>query len=456
MLDPACGDGQFLRLHHGSVGVELSAEASQAARFLAPHATVHRSDFFEWAEHTDERFDAIVGNPPFIRYQLFSGATRQRALRLAARAGACFTGLTSSWAPFVAVSSTLLAPGGRMAFVVPAEIGHAPYAVPLLEALSRRFDRLYVIAIKEKVFPDLSEDAWLLLAFGYGGSTQSVRFAAWDHFRAFTAPPRCYRTVPLSAWRAHGHRLRKFLFPDTVLDYYLALANHGGCSALGRLARVGIGYVTGANDFFHLRPSQAEDFGIPHDCMTPAIRKGEQLPETSVTPSHVAAWLAEDRAILLLHLAGKQSLPPSVRAYLDTPMGQKARGTYKCRNRRPWYAVPDVTVPHAFLSYMSGDRPSLVWNRAGCVCTNSIHAVHFGVPVAQAELLVAWNHPVCDLSKELEGHPLGGGMLKHEPREARRILLPLSAAVRQAADLDLINQAVLTAREWRHYGNGSS
>jgi tRNA1(Val) A37 N6-methylase TrmN6 len=452
VLDPACGDGQFLRLHPSSVGVELSDEACTVARMTAPRAQVHHRDFFAWAEETEERFDCIVGNPPFIRYQHFAGPARARALRLAHRAGAKLTGLTSSWAPFVAVASTLLKPGGRMGLVVPAEIGHAPYAVPLLDALCSSFESVRIIAVREKIFPELSEDAWLLLALGRGGRTDRIQLSLWEAFEPFSEPPAPTKEVTLHAWRAHGSRLRKFLLPDAVLEYYHELSTTEGCCRLGDVARVGIGYVTGANDFFHLRPSEAAFHGIPRDCLAPSIRKGEQLPNGAVKLTHVAAWLAQDMPILLLHLAGKSGLPPAVRAYLDTPGGRLARRTYKCRNRRPWYAVPDVVVPDAFISYMSGARPALARNLAGCVCTNSIHAVRFHAGAPTRSVYAAWEHPISDLSKELEGHPLGGGLLKLEPGEARQILLPLAPSVRNGADLELIQQGIQAAREWRHCG----
>ncbi|MFW6161799.1 MAG: Eco57I restriction-modification methylase domain-containing protein, partial [Planctomycetota bacterium] len=415
LLDPSCGDGQFLRLHDRAVGVDISAESCAAAKANAPGAVVHEADFFAWAEQTEQRFDCVVGNPPFIRYQRFSGEARRRALRLARQAGAHLSSLTSSWAPFLAASSALLSPGGRMAFVVPAELGHAPYAVPLLEALCSSFERVRVIAIREKIFPELSEDAWLLLASGYGQRATAIALTIWERFRPFRRAPRPTKQVLLSAWRSHGCRLRKFLLPDAVLDYYEGLCHSEGCSRLGEIARVGIGYVTGANDFFHLRPSEAEARGVPEHCLTPTIRKGDQLPDGAVKPSDVALWLASDLPILLLSLAGKRTLPESVRAYLNSPAGQKARQTYKCRNRSPWYVVPDVSVPDAFISYMSGIRPPLARNLAGCTCTNSIHAVHFDMGAPRDAVFEAWDHPLSDLSREIEGHPLGGGMLKLEP-----------------------------------------
>ena len=125
LLDPSCGDGRFIACHRNAVGIEQDLDTIATAIARAPWALVHEGDFFAWAAETAERFDCAAGNPPFIRYQSFNGVTRDRALDLCARHGADFTGLASPWAPFLVATASLLKPGGRMAFVVPAEIGHA-------------------------------------------------------------------------------------------------------------------------------------------------------------------------------------------------------------------------------------------------------------------------------------------------------------------------------------------
>ena len=45
-----------------------------------------------------------------------------------------------------------------MAFVVPAEFGHAPYATPLIEYFVGHFSVVQIVAVREKLFPELSED----------------------------------------------------------------------------------------------------------------------------------------------------------------------------------------------------------------------------------------------------------------------------------------------------------
>jgi len=453
VLDPSCGDGEFLCQLDGGVGVELCAQSAAAARERAPRADIVVADFFEWAETHGASFDAAIGNPPFIRYQQFNGATRKRALKLSHRIGADFSRLASSWAPFIAVAASLLKPGGRLAFVVPAEIGHATYALPLLEGLCRHFAQVNVVAIREKLFPDLSQDAWLLFAEGRGGMTQSIGFTAVTEFAPDLRPESPERLIPVATWRALGGRLRKFLLPPEALGCYLDLSERGGGTTLGQVADVTIGYVSGANDFFHFSQQAARLFEIPPEVLRPTIRRGEQLTTDYVDDRVVRRWVEANEEVLVLDLSQAELLPPSVREYLDSPTGQEVRTRYKCRARDPWYVIPGVgATPSAFITCMSGRESRLAINRAGAVCSNSVLAVTLRRRVAQTELLRAWSHPLSRLSQELEGHPLGGGMLKLEPGEARRVLLPLPPFRMSAADGRLLDEAIDLMREWRHYG----
>jgi hypothetical protein len=338
-----------------------------------------------------------------------------------------------------------------MAFVVPAEIGHAAYAASFLGFLARRFGDVRVIAVQESVFPDLSQDAWLLYAADKGSSTAAISFAAVDRFSAARRPPRgvMVELTELSAWRS---RLRPFLLSEDQRALYQRLSLPEHSTALGKLARVGIGYVSGGNEFFHLRPSQASRLGIPQDILVPSVRNGRRLTGTAVTSATVAQWIERDESCLFLALSKDQQLPPSVERYLNSAEGRLVRSGYKCRNRKPWYVVPDVQVPDAFLSYMSGVGPSLVANNARCTCTNSVHAVRFRQKASARELARRWDDPLIRLSCELEGHPLGGGMLKLEPREAARIRIPHEAVRLTRTERDALDDAVCTLRRWRHYG----
>ena len=452
MLDPACGDGRFIAQHANSVGIEQDPATARQAAEQARHATVHNADFFEWAPTTPQRFDCIVGNPPFIRYQHFKGKARQTALSACAALGASFSGLTSSWAPFLVAAANLLRPGGRMAFVVPAEIGHAPYAAPLLEYLVRAFSVVHVIAVRTKFFPDLSEDCWLLYVDQFGGQASEIQFTALERFRPTISPPLPDVCVPLGEWRrVWKGRLRPLLMPSSARQLYEDVAARPDTKRFGELASIGIGYVSGGNDFFHLRPSMAATLGLPASFLRPTVRNARFLTNGSLTSATVEQWKRADDAFLLLNIPKTVGeLPRSVERYLDSNEGQQVRLGYKCRNRRPWYSVPDIYVPDFFLSYFSGRTVSLVRNEAAITCTNALHYVRLRDQKLASRVLGTWGSSLTQLSCEIEGHPLGGGVLKLEPREAGAVLLPSSSA-QHTLDHPDITEAIGVMRSWRHY-----
>jgi hypothetical protein len=336
-----------------------------------------------------------------------------------------------------------------MAFVVPAEIGHAPYAAPLIEYLLCRFEEVHVVPIAERIFPQLSEDCWLLHADGFGGRSTEIHLSPLDRFEFMAKPPAVTRVVSASDWRNKWRqRLRPFLMSSPGREAYQRLAKDAASVRLGTIAKAGIGYVTGANEFFHLRPSEAEQRQIGSEFLLPSVRTGRALPDQTLTEGLVDAWKRRDEPILLLRLPREGDLPVAVRRYLGSDAGQRARMAYKCRNRTPWYSVPDVKVPDYFLSYMSSSKPSLVQNLAQCSCTNSVHAVKLRRDSDSSWLRQAWRSPLTELSCEVEGHPLGGGMLKLEPGEAGNVVLCKGALAPD--DAVAIRQGVHDLRRWRH------
>jgi hypothetical protein len=259
--------------------------------------------------------------------------------------------------------------------------------------------------------------------------------------------------VDLEEWRTvWNRRLRSYLLPASVRYLYASTLADPQTHRLADFATVGIGYVSGHNDFFHLRPSDAKCLRIPSAFLQPSLRNGRAMPNKQITRATVDAWKRNDDPVLLLRLTRDQELPAAVRNYLDSSAGREARQGYKCRNRAPWYSVPDVQIPDFVMSYMSGRKVNLVRNAAGVSCTNSVHSIRLRDWALARKLLPQWSSPFVRLSCELEGHALGGGMLKLEPREAGRIVFPSTASVGKASD-DELEDAIGSLQLWRHYAD---
>lgn len=116
VLEPSCGSGAFSNVLHAE-GADLTA--LELDREHAPtYATVQ--DFFDLPE--SERFETIIGNPPYLRYQDIPAATKAKLDMTN------FDRRTNLFYFFIEKCVRHLAPGGELIFVVPREFPKATAA----------------------------------------------------------------------------------------------------------------------------------------------------------------------------------------------------------------------------------------------------------------------------------------------------------------------------------------
>ena len=176
VLEPSCGDGNFVSASASildDTGEITAAEivpdeiekAKAAHQGLSVPVTWHCASFFDVAPFLfwSGGYDAVVGNPPFIRFQYFDKSERNRAFRLVNQFGYRPNGLANAWVVFVQAAIELLREGGR---VVPAELLQVTYAAELRGRLPSLFDDVYLIAFDELVFPEIQQEVVLLLGDG--------------------------------------------------------------------------------------------------------------------------------------------------------------------------------------------------------------------------------------------------------------------------------------------------
>jgi len=443
VIDPSFGGGVFLRAaakRFGAIGgdpkrlvfgVEIAPKVHGRIvpmlhdEFGIVEDNLIRSDFFDLDRASLPQFDAVIGNPPFIRYQRFAGKQRHTALRRARELGVELSQLSSSWAPFVVLSVSLLREGGRLAMVVPMELTYATYARPLIGFLQKSFQRISILSFQKRLFPEISEDTVLLLCEGKGLPFER----AIHHDLANAGSLRSFDSERGSVIsnRSEGvsYRLALNFLPRKTRQLYQQFRENLKFK-LGHYCNIGIGYVTGSNDFFHLSKSRAEHWKIPGEYLRPAVFNSRAFNGVSFSHVDLAEAMKSDKAGYLLHLERKPN-DSAVNAYLRHGEQEGVPAAYKCRSRNPWFRVPHVYEPNCFLTYMSGFAPRLIANFAGAVASNNLHVLRFkNGHVAATDLSAAWLTSLTQLSAEIEGHALGGGMLKIEPREAANVILPLN------------------------------
>jgi len=474
ILDPSFGGGVFLRAAckrisslGGSAGrqvhgIELDGSVHRKIagklhdEFSVRPANLTRRDFFRIEGDPLSLVTAVVGNPPFIRYQRFTGEARRRALSCAASQGVTLTKMSSSWAPFLVHSTSMVAPRGRLAMVIPMEVGYATYARPVLSYLSRAFGEVTFLTFRKKLFPDLSEDTLLLLCEGRGLPFKGFYIRDLDNPGALEGlkkgRARAVEQRSLMNATSMGigaERLVEYLIPPKARDLYRRIRSGNVAVRLGDFADVGIGYVTGANRFFHLSEAEVAEWGIPKKWLRPAVCRGRAFKDLFFKNDDWRAALAGGDAAFLLSVGAGDVVPKKLRTYLEHGKKRGVHKTYKCRMRHPWYSVPNVYDADGFMTYMTGDVVRLVSNQTRAVAPNTLHVVRMreGANVSMSLLAASSCTSLSELSAEIEGHSLGGGMLKLEPKEAERMLVAVGKADACEDLVSELNQLLRSGKE---------
>ena len=404
-------------------GIEIFEASAQDAKRLLQEAgfdsNVFVGDFFEHLP--DVAYDAVVGNPPFVRYQSFAGNRRARGREAALAQGVRLSGLANAWAAFVVKAAGHLAGDGRLALVLPAELLSVIYAQEVRRFLLRRFAKIRLIAFDERVFPGVLEEVILLLAEGSGGtdclevhqtrnvdSLMPVEALNWRH----------YLTRDDEKWTPA-------LVGDEALAIYEALVEDR-CEQLGRWGSAYLGAVTGSNGFFTLTQSEAHGLGLRELDVIRISPPGTRHLRKPTFSNHDWNRLANDGAnCLLLSPAGEPS--DNALQYIARAETDGVPKAYKCSVRQPWWRVPLVKTPDLFLAYMNQDCPRLVTNSAGVDILNSVYGIRLSperMQMGRDVLPIACLNSVTLFGAELVGRAYGGGLLKMEPREADRLPVP--------------------------------
>ena len=453
VLDPTCGEAVFLlsaarnlakagaspdAIREQLTGVDLHRPSLDGSKKLLADegfgAKLIASDFFDLP--TPSQFgdkigwqDAIIGNPPFVRYQEFSGDTRQKALQAALAQGVRLPQLASSWAPTLVHAASFLKPHGRMAMVAPAELLTVHYAEPVRQWLRRRFGAVTLVMFEHLQFHGADEQVVLVVAEGSGPCDAFVLIHADD-------------AVDLN----RGHRLDSIganpaaegKWSDLVLPRSTRSALKQISKRMTRLDGYGtpeLGSVTGSNNYFAVSEVTRKKYGIDLKHLQRISPPGtKHLKGLEFSRMHWETLKAQGERVWLL-CPDPKARSAGLKRYIEEGERLEVHEAYKCTIRDPWWRSPAVPVPDLFFTYMSHRYPRLVNNTSEATFLNSMHGVRLkrGLKREPREALplLALNSATM-LGAETLGRAYGGGILKMEPREAASLPVPAPDDLRDA------------------------
>jgi len=376
VIDPTCGEGDFLvgaadRLSALGArrpdvhGVDVDPRVLAFARKRGAEARVREADFLSCPP--DPRFDAIVGNFPYVRQESLPAAYKtflQGFLAtLPAEDAKGFSGQSDLYAYLFLHAERFLRPGGRLGVVVSNAWLDVDYGRALRGFFLRRFRRVTIVESRREAWFDEPTINPVVLLLEKGPGPACVRFVQADRplaaLPSFEVLPA--REVAVTEADRWGTALRA---PQAFLDLAAELGGRA-VPLRGGLADIGRGVTPGVVDFFYVDRETADRHGIEGRYLVPLVRslreaRGVEVRREDLTRALFVCPDAPER----LARVGIGALRHIIWGALQETRAQ-ARGKLggmpfplvtSLRSRPLWYDVGDVGPADFLLNRFIGDR----------------------------------------------------------------------------------------------------
>jgi adenine-specific DNA-methyltransferase len=446
LFDPGVGAGALLRAGRKIAGPslilrgrEIDPDALHAAAdsglTAADMSAIELRDFALEPPTTPE--PAIIANPPYVRHHRLTPAAKS-ILHAFARdlVGRPIDGRAGLHVFFLLRCLELLAPNGRLAFIVSADICEGVFASTLWNWISRHFciDAVVNFAPAASPFPKLDTNAILLLIRRApprphlpwatvnlnGGSalTEWIQHDCPVHAHAAASAPPALSVIERTTAEA----------TTTGLSRPPSTYSHGIGPVLGDYARVMRGIATGENDFFFMTAAQAAERGIPTRYLAKAVGRMRDVQTEPYTLADWATLESASRPSRLLALGDDpiEAFPPALQAYLRHGVATGVSTSTLIATRRPWYRMERREPPAFFFAYLGRREVRFIRNHAGVVPLTCLLCVypHDTSPAALARLWRVLSDPRTVANLSLVGKSYGDGAIKVEPKALQSLPLP--------------------------------
>lgn len=450
VLEPSCGDGIFIesairrfrelgvdgdQLEGRIRGVELVQEealkAQAGARKLdVKDNVVLNSDFFQYVIDSEgQKYDAIIGNPPFIRYQNFPKQHRKLAIEMMQGLGLQPNRMTNIWVPFLVVSASLLNDNGRLAMVIPAELFQVNYAAETRVFLSQFFARITIITFKKLVFPGVQQEVVLLLCEKQVKTGMGIRVIECEDLGELESVN--FASVNGSNVKPVDHsteKWTKYFLNEAEIRLLQSLKNDPRVIPCKNIFQTSVGIVTGRNRFFMMTEEQVHEWSLAPYTL-PVVSKSNQLRGIAFLPEDFKENSVNQNAVHLFLPPDDDfnKLPRACQNYIKFGEEEGFDRGYKTRIRKRWYITPSLWVPDAFALRQVGDYPKIILNETSASSTDTIHRVMFEAGVNKKVAAYSFLNSLTFAFSEITGRSYGGGVLTFEPTEIGEIRIPILA-----------------------------
>ncbi|PSP85206.1 N-6 DNA methylase [Halobacteriales archaeon QS_1_68_17] len=409
-------------------------------------------------------FDAVVGNPPYIRQEdLYPDKDHFRAhLSTFGRSGyttykdgsKSLSKRSDAYIYFITHATQFLNEGGRLGFIVPTKWMTTKYGESFQQFLYDHYKVHAVVGFSLRAFEDALVDTALLMIERCSNETKReetttafVRIKetmeAEDVLDAvaadYTVPEESYmeiRNRPAYRVAAVEQSYLVETGPQKLSPYvrapveFIQLLEHPALTPLGELGETHRGVMTGANDFFFVDAETLQSWDIDDRFLHPAIKSIRDAKDRVIRAGDSEKYLFDIHDYVeqvkrdMQGLANDSRVEQRVkdalsrdgydetRRYIEWGEREGYHERRSCASRPVWFDLGERNPPEILHPKFYNERVYVIWNPDRLMPSNAVDCVSLDEEIDEEAMLGVLNSTVYKALLETWGRAEGGGALQ--------------------------------------------
>ena len=406
---------------------------------------LHNLDFLNWYLKNISKkisYDAILGNPPFIRYQYLDEKTQIIIQQIFDNFNLNFTKHTNIWVCFVVISIFLLRKGGVLGMVIPSELINVMHSSELRKLLVTHMKNIKIIEPYEKLFDALQGTIILLAEKKRVNSFSSTIYLSKikninnkkskDYFGK-------HDRVRIEA--GVDRKWTKFFLEADQLELLQKISKSNLIYKFNDIADADVGIVTGCNKFFLVSDEIIKNYNL-NRFSRPMFGKSEHCSGIIYDDNQHQINKLKGYPTNFLQFAHSNKISELNKKYIKLGEKSEINKRYKCRIRKPWFVVPSVYSSKIGMLKRSHGSPKLIYNSIDALTTDTAYRIKT-INIDPKLLVYIFNNSLTSLSCEIEGRSYGGGVLELVPSEINNLIIPKIKKIK--FNLEQLNKDILNS-----------
>jgi adenine-specific DNA-methyltransferase len=433
VFDPASGEGAFYEaLKHIApnikfYGIDIDPLVLESPTYNSNGCQLEVRDFIK--NTPNNKFKAIVANPPYIRHHRIDEATKLYLKQMCVqKMGFTLDGRAGLHIYFLVQALELLETNGRLAFIMPADTCEGKSAQPLWKWITSKYcvECVATFSSEATPFPNVDTNA---LVFFISNKPQE-EYIIWSRitepytkdFTQFIEKGFCAEnlsTITTSRRNITEALETGFSRPQATKEktqYVLA-----------DFAQILRGIATGANEFFFLTKQQIEGFNLNPNYFKRAVGRTRDVQKDRITLEDLEDLDNNDRPTYLLSLINEREVHDGgITQYLAKGNDLELPKRPLIMQRKPWYKMEKREVPALLFAYLGRRDIRFILNEANVLPLTAFLCVYpnFKDKEYITNLWEALNHPDTLNNLQAVGKSYGSGAIKVEPNSLRNLSIP--------------------------------